>query len=584
MRSGRRAVLAVAGLCLVLVGVGALSGRTGGPITWVVTAGTSMQPEIDPGTLVVVQRRVSYEVGDVVAYRSAQLGQTVLHRIIGVEGDRLVLRGDANDWVDPETPTPDDVLGERALQLPGAGRVLGLLKSPLVLGIAVGLIALPFLGGSSGRSGVVPRRRRSSSPPTPGAPAPTAAGKAFALPSSGPTWTPDPDPEPEAVAELTPAGSAGTVQNDAGFLTVPEPLRVSPAVEAAIAVAAGSALLLGALATVGPFVERPSAQRQAEHVVTWSYDARVTPGLSYPDGVVRTGDPLYHRLVSAAEVSAELQVAVPPGVEVAGSWRLAVTIADDSGWRRPTYLGTPRPLASGTQSLAVRVPTVDLLDLAKRAALEAGAEPGSRRITVQAQITVTGVDGQQQPLFSSPAIDFTLDDRQARLVDAAQLEQREQIPLPASARPSEFAALGLRAPASQVRLGALAMGVLSLLVLGLLRAARRNDDEDVRIARAAGHLLVPMTDLEEPDRTVDVTDFASLAAIAARYQRMVLYGDSHGLRVYLVLDDGVAYRYYSAAAAAAIDASSQREADEHPHGASWTLPEPRSPEREPARR
>lgn len=582
MRSGQRAVLAVAGLCLVLVGIGVLSGRTGGPITWVVTAGTSMQPEIDPGTLVVVQRRDSYEVGDVVAYRSTQLGQTVLHRIIDVEDDRLVLRGDANDWVDPETPTLDDVLGERALQLPGAGRVLGLLKHPLALGLVVGLIALPFLTGSPGRSGVRLRQRRSS-PPQPGAPATTAAGRAFALPTAGPTWTPDSDPEPEPAA----AGptSTGPGHGDAGFLTVPEPLRVSPAVEAAIAVAAGSALLIGALATVGPFVERPSAQRQAEHAVTWSYDARVTPGLSYPDGVVRTGDPLFHRLVDGAEVSAELQVTAPAGVEVAGSWRLGVTIADDSGWRRSTYLGAPRPLTDGAQSLAVRVPTLELLDLAKRAALEAGAEPGSRRISVQAQISLTaGVGGQQQSLFSSPGLDFSLDDRQVRLIDAAQLEQREQIPLPATARPSQFAALGLRAPASQVRLGALTIGVLSLLALGLLRAARRNDDEDVRIARAASHLLVPMTDLEEPDRTVDVSDFASLAAIAARYQRMVLYGDSHGLRVYLVLDDGVAYRYYSAAAAAAIDATSPRDGDEHPHRASWTLPEPRSPEREPARR
>lgn len=555
MRIGRRGAVAGVGLCLALAGFAALSDRSGAPVTWVVTAGTSMQPEIAPGTLVVVQRRAAYEVGDVVAYRSQDLGQTVLHRVIEVGRDgRLVLKGDANDWVDPVSPTPDDVLGERALQVGGVGRVLGLLRSPAALGVVAALLALGLL--PRGRT----RRRRSSS-------------GGFQLPPAGPTWEPDPEPEPLPVRAAS---------SDSGFLVVAQPLRASPAVEAAVAAGAVGCLLLGLLATAGPFVRQDSAPRSAEHVVGWSYGAEVAPGVVYPDGVVRTGDPLYTRLVPVADVAATLQLSAPQGARFDGSWRLAVTITDDSGWRRQSYLGQRRAVTSGA-TLTVRLPMVELRALARRAAQESGVEASGRRVTVQALLDLTlDADGRQRPVVAAPALDFTLDDRQARLADAAQLEQRGEVALPAAVAPRAFSLLGVTLPAGQVRLAALGGGLLALLVLGLLRAGRRGEDEDARIARTAGHLLVAMHDLDEPRATVDVATFDALAALAARYDRVVLFGDCDGLRVYLVLEDGVAYRYYSSDVASALAAAATRPAP--PQGQSWTPPQPRRPASELARR
>ena len=183
-------------------------------------------------------------------------------------------------------------------------------------------------------------------------------------------------------------------------------------------------------------------------------------------------------------------------------------------------------------------------------------------------------------MSAAPAVDFTLDDRQVRLADPTQLEQRGELALPAAAIPKEFSLLGVTLPAGQVRLAALGGGLLSLLLLALLRGGRRNEDEDARIARTSGHLLVEMHDLDEPRRTVDVRSFEALAAIAARYERVVLFGDCDGLRVYLVLEDGVAYRYYSAEVAAALAAPAKTA----PAGQSWTIPQQREPEPEPARR
>jgi signal peptidase I len=576
MRTGQRAVLAIVGLCLALASLGALSGRTGGPISWVITSGTSMQPEIDPGTLVVVQRQASYEVGDVVAYRSSQLGQTVLHRVVEAEGTTLVLKGDANSWLDPVSPAPGDVLGKRTLQVPGAGRALQLLQNPLALGVVAAMAVLPLLtrGGRPSRRRRIPVSRQRSSRTS-------ESGAAFTLPASGPTWTPD--PTPEAPSEQPPSREPVRVgAGDAGFITVPGPLRVSPGVETAVAVAAGAFLLLGAVATAGPFVERTSAGRTAEHVVSWSYGADVVPGIVYPEGEVRTGDTLYTRLVDDADVAAELRLTVPEDVQVQGTWRLAVTVDDDSGWKQQTYLGRPSTVSGPAHSLSVRVPTAELLDLARRASQESGVEPSARRLTVQALLDLTvEAGGEQRPVAAAPALVFNADDRQIRLADPTQLDQRGEVILPAEARPTVLRLLGVTLPAPQARLIALSGALLSLLVLALLRGARRDDDEDARISRAAGELLVPVSDLDEPDRTVDVASFEALAAIAARYERMVLFGDHDGLRVYLVLDDGVAYRYYSAEAAAALDAGAAAPA-ERP-GQSWAVPQPRDGEPELAR-
>lgn len=43
---------------------------------------------------------VRYDVGDVVAYRNLQLDTVVLHRIVAREGERYVLQGDSNTWLD----------------------------------------------------------------------------------------------------------------------------------------------------------------------------------------------------------------------------------------------------------------------------------------------------------------------------------------------------------------------------------------------------------------------------------------------------------------------------------------------------
>lgn len=64
-----------------------------GALGVVKTHGNSMAPRITEGDLVIVRSSTTYEVGDVVAYRSAELDQVVLHRIIAITDGRYAFRG-----------------------------------------------------------------------------------------------------------------------------------------------------------------------------------------------------------------------------------------------------------------------------------------------------------------------------------------------------------------------------------------------------------------------------------------------------------------------------------------------------------
>ena len=92
-------------------------------------------------------------VGDVVLYRDPTLGVRVLHRVIAKEDGRLVLQGDANDFVDDARPRPSDVVGSFGFSIPRAGSALFWLQQPFhaaLLAFALAIIALA--GGGAARA------------------------------------------------------------------------------------------------------------------------------------------------------------------------------------------------------------------------------------------------------------------------------------------------------------------------------------------------------------------------------------------------------------------------------------------------
>src|SRR5215208_7669781 len=112
----------------------------GGRASYVVVNGNSMEPSFQRGDLVIVQAASIYNVGDIVIYRNAELNAFVIHRIITIEQDHYVFKGDNNSWIDTYRATHDELIGKLWIHVPKLGKAMEWLRLPIHMGVTTGLL------------------------------------------------------------------------------------------------------------------------------------------------------------------------------------------------------------------------------------------------------------------------------------------------------------------------------------------------------------------------------------------------------------------------------------------------------------
>ena len=131
-------VLSIASVALALLLV-----VPGSPIRMVIVSGTSMEPWLHTGDLVVTLRRGDYTVGDAVVYTAeidGRVAGNVVHRIIAINPDgTFVLQGDNKDYRDPWNVPQDWINGEVVIMIPKAYYVLSIWRHPIFLATMAGL-------------------------------------------------------------------------------------------------------------------------------------------------------------------------------------------------------------------------------------------------------------------------------------------------------------------------------------------------------------------------------------------------------------------------------------------------------------
>jgi signal peptidase I len=130
----------------------ALAGLLAPALGWrldVVQSG-SMEPAIGVGALVVTapDSPEGVEVSDVISFRS-ESGAMVCHRVVAIDGQTFVTKGDANEGNDPSPVPFEDVAGKVAFSVPYLGYAVGFLKTPFGWAI-IGLLAVAVLVAGSG--------------------------------------------------------------------------------------------------------------------------------------------------------------------------------------------------------------------------------------------------------------------------------------------------------------------------------------------------------------------------------------------------------------------------------------------------
>jgi signal peptidase I len=494
------------GLIAVLVG-GLLWGATAtGQVAYVTTLGTSMAPGFHQGDLAVVHPSDSYEVGDIVAYRSRLLDTVVLHRIVAQDGDRYILKGDNNSWLDADQPTKADLIGALLVHVPRASGVINWIRARLLFLAA----AMVVLGAGAGTATRQHRRNRRKGPST-------------AMP---------------LITRSRLHGWCG-VAVGLGVLTV---------VCAAVGLAAYT---------------RPATETLANQVAytqtgEFSYSAAAPPGPVYVTGKVTTGDPVYLRLVRGVDVDFTYSFTSDKAQTASGTIALDAEVADGTGWVQRVELQPATPFHGVGANARGHLAVVDLQALVAQVRAATGVQGGTPTITVLPDIRVdaTVADTLVSDRFQ-PRLQFQVDPQQMRRTappakNGATTADDELRPhskstvtrsSPAPAR-LEFMGRGLAVSHAR-RLGLLAFPAALGALASAVALRRRLRAETSRIELRHGHRIVPVAGAAREGNvaTIDVTTMQDLARLAEQEDRLILHQQTDRGDVYLFQTDRTIYRY-----------------------------------------
>ena len=497
---------------VVLLGVGwyfFAPTQIGGQASYVTIRGVSMEPLIHKGDLVILEKRSHYDVGDIVAYRSSDIHSVVLHRIVGRDGDRYIMRGDNTTGPDREHPLFKDFVGERWIQLDGMGTWLNRVREPKSAALLTGLAVLLAGGGMGATHSRRRRRPKTTTPPLPrrGRPASTSAATTAML------------------------------------------------------VAAGLLGLVACLLALVSFARAPSRQVTVPNLWQekglFSYQAHAKPGIAYPSGAVKTGQPVFLKLVRSLKVAFDYQASSSGALSLSGKASLVATVSGDGGqWVRRFTLAPERSFSGSQVQIAGILNLAYLHSLMLELQTVTGVPIDSFEVTLQPHVQGSGlVAGDTLEADFAPTYLLSLDYNQLTpettgpsgpLTGNTPLQTQTE-----SGTKSEPAHLALRLATPTVNqarllsllLLALAAG-LAVLVFVHLRL-RPQLDEPGEIERKYGDLLVPVGRVRDNwTDPVEVESIEALVHLAERYDRAILHVIDGGIvHHYLVEEEGSIYRY-----------------------------------------
>jgi signal peptidase I len=398
--------------------------QVGGQASYAIVDGNSMEPKMRRGDLAVLRATGEYTVGDVVAYHDPDIG-LVMHRIVRQDGDRFVMQGDNNSWLDIYHPAPSEIAGELWLFVPRVGKLLGLFSQP---GRVAVLSAL--LGGVILMTTVL---QKESSPETGDQTPPTEQGEQQAQGSG------------EALDWLLFCGLIVILSVVLGVMSFQQPLEQPADIEI-------------------PY----------QHIGQFAYQAPAR-GNVYDTETAHTGDPVFFQTSDQLFVQFEYDLAAEAEHTVSGTYRLVAELGERNGWSRTIELVPPTPFEDQFRAEA-------MLDLALVRNIIAGyqSQTGVQRrdytLTLLPEVTVDGtLAGEGLSDTFTPGLEFAVDETQIWLLPVGENEPDPIQPVQSKFVTTEgmeataLNILGISIPVSTGRTASLAgfgIGMVGLLIIG----------------------------------------------------------------------------------------------------------------------
>ena len=500
----------------------------GGQAAYVIVNGISMEPDFHRGDLAILRQAPDYQIGDIVTYRHPQIGP-IIHRIIALDGDRYILKGDNNSWIDTYHPTRAECIGKLWLHIPAAGSFIEQLRIPRNMAILAAVLGCMIMTTITGRA-----ERRQYRP----------AGKKSLLTIrfvvGGPARPRAANPsirQAPAQPRATGAAIAGADILLFGMLAL-----------------ACASLLLGIFAFLRPTTRAVADDIAYQQSGTFSYSATAPAGV-YDTDSVQTGDPVFRRVTSAVDVQFVYHLTADEPADLHGSSRLLAEVGDAGGWKRAIELQPSTDFSGNTFTAQGSIDLAHVQALIDHFEQQTGIQRQQYALAIVARTTVQGMlSGQELRDEFAPRLEFLLDRQQLQLAQTRggandPFAQSQQGILKRSRQqPNTLAPLGLTlevASARRMALAGLGLALGGALLLGYQMRRAAQGGEPARIRHTYGPLLIAIRD-SQPDlgaAIVDVSTIDDLAKLAEQYGSMILHAQRGDEHYYFVYHGNLAYRY-----------------------------------------
>ncbi len=515
--------------------------QVGGNAAYVIILGNSMEPAFHRGDLVIVRRASSYQVGDVVAYTDPQLQRYLFHRIIARQGERFLLQGDHNDWVDSYRPRAEEIIGKEWIHLPGFGRAVQQLRQPLTLGILTGLVA-GALAALFLLARPRARKRVASGAFANGIPMENLITSVQELRAWLKKRLSSPQPPKIRLRSEPPRAD----RRGQGILL--------EALFFVFGLLAFLSLALGVFAFTRPLTRLAPDDIAYQHSGVFAYTATAPPGV-YDAPEVTPGQPIFHKLTCLLTLNFDYALLAQGIQHVQGTYRLAARVREErSGWERRILLQPATPFDGRTYSAKNMVNLCSTVALVERFQEQTEYRSTYYTFVLEPQVTIRGeLAGRALEDSFAPRLTFRFDSTLFYLYR----EDEETNPLLVSqkgvlsgqkAEPNTMALLGNKFPVVSLRwvsaIGLLvALSALGALAFFIAALTRRGPNELAQVKYGA--IMVEIESNAEPPAAplTEVASIDDLARLAERHGTTILHQPRSPLHYYYVHGTGMVYRY-----------------------------------------
>ncbi len=339
----------------------------GGAVSYVMIDGVSMTPVYKTGDLVIVRKAPNYQIGDIVTYEYPSLGR-VIHRVIGRDGLRYIIKGDANAWIDLYQPTADEILGKEWIYLPGVGKTLKTLRSP---GWIAGLVFFGVLmfGISDGNETQKRRRGRLKARVNRAA---LGFGK----------WL------------------SGTQEIYFGL---------------AFTLGLG-AIVLGIFSFTRPIWTSKQIEIPYEQFGLYSYMGNAPQGV-YDETYLKSGDAIFPQVTCNVRVMFNYQLFSSGQTNISGKHHLTAVVSDGKGWNRTIELQPESQITSTAFQSSGDINFCDIRSMIEEVQEITGALSQTYMVTLSPNVEVQGlIDGLALKDSFTPKLAFQIEPNQIALV------------------------------------------------------------------------------------------------------------------------------------------------------------------------